>query len=102
MTLVPLPSEGADEFVVYPSDGSPGEFAVDVPLWTAEEGRTDLTLSLTVVDDGDSAEVSIYDVHVLQPARSTGALAIGAGAVIAVADAARGPVPRRRRRGQFS
>lgn len=44
-------------------DGPPG--AVDVPLWTAEEGRSDLTLSLTVHDRDGSVEIAVDDLRVL-------------------------------------
>ena len=64
-TLVSLPSEGVDAAEVFPLDGNPGKFAVDLPLWTAEEGESDLTLSLTVVDDDDGPAVTIDDLHVL-------------------------------------
>lgn len=64
-TLVPIPKDGTDEADVYPLDGAPGRFAVDVPLWTQEEGRSDLTLSLIVVETHDAVEVSINDLHVL-------------------------------------
>lgn len=64
-TLVSLPVDGVDAADVYPSDNDPSEFAVDLPLWTAEEGRSDLTLSLTVVDRDDGPVVSIDDLHVL-------------------------------------
>lgn len=64
-TLVPLPSDGLDTADVYPSDRAPREFAVDLPLWTVEEGRSDLTLSLTVVESDDGAAVAIDDLHVL-------------------------------------
>src|SRR5688572_25062299 len=47
-TLVPLPDQAFDLADVYPIDRSPGEWAIDLPLWTKEEGRSDLTLSLTV------------------------------------------------------
>lgn len=41
-------------------------WAVDVPLWTTEEGRSDLTLQLTVrrAPDGGYA-IEIDDLHVL-------------------------------------
>ncbi len=62
--LVPLPDDRM-EMHEYQSDADPLEFAVDVTLWTAEEGRSDLTLSLTVVENGDNPMLSIDDVHVL-------------------------------------
>jgi hypothetical protein len=64
-TLVPLPNEAIAAMEILPSNLAPRTFAVDVPLWTAEEGRSDLTLSLTVVENDDGAELTIDDLHVL-------------------------------------
>lgn len=44
----------------------PGVWAVDVDLFTAEEGRSDLTLSLRVLESpGPHYEVQLDDLHVL-------------------------------------
>lgn len=64
-TLVPLPSNAVAEWDLYPLDGKAGVFGVDVPLWTAEEGRSDLTLSLTVHDQEGSVLIEVDDLHVL-------------------------------------
>jgi hypothetical protein len=48
-TLIPLPDEAFRLAEVYPIKGQTATWAVDVPLWTAEEGRSDLTLSVTVL-----------------------------------------------------
>ncbi len=64
-TLVPLPSNAIAEWDLYPLDGKPDVFGVDVPLWTAEEGRSDLTLSLTVHDRQGSVLIEVDDLHVL-------------------------------------
>lgn len=62
--LVPLPAEAWGLVELYPtSDG--GRVALDVPLWTAEEGRSDLTLSLSAVRSGTRFQISIDDLHVL-------------------------------------
>jgi len=37
---------------------------VDAPLWSKEEGLSDLTLTLTVIKKGDRLEVEIDDLHV--------------------------------------
>jgi hypothetical protein len=63
--LVSLPSDAMDAADVYELDDCPGEFAVDLPLWTAEEGRSDLTLQLTVIDGDSGPAVAIDDLHVL-------------------------------------
>jgi hypothetical protein len=64
-TLVVMPRNGLESVDAYPSDEDPEVIAVDVPLWTREEGRSDLTLSLTIVERAGSAIVSIDDLHVL-------------------------------------
>lgn len=47
-------------------DCSPDVWSVDVPLFTAEEGRSDLTLSLTIHQLGDGLyRAEIDDLHVL-------------------------------------
>jgi hypothetical protein len=58
-----LPEEAWDVVDVYPR--GKGFQSVDVPLWTEEEGRSDLTLSLSVERSDDSVQVSIEDLHVL-------------------------------------
>ena len=60
--IVPLP--GAAPLDVVPHrDG--GGWSVDVPLWTAEEGRSDLTLQLTVVKEVSAPRIEVDDIHVL-------------------------------------
>jgi len=39
--------------------------AIDVPLWTKEEGRSDLTLSLTLTRVGGAIQIAVEDLHVL-------------------------------------
>lgn len=63
-TLVPLPTEAWELVELYPAAAGDG-VALDVPLWTAEEGRSDLTLSLSAVRDGAEFRLSIDDLHVL-------------------------------------
>ena len=64
-TLVGIPSNGLEEADVFPSNVDPRQIAVDVPLWTREEGRSDLTLSVTIVETDGTASVSMDDLHVL-------------------------------------
>ena len=64
-TLVSVPDKMLEDAEVYRSDHDQRQFAVDVPLWTREEGRSDLTLSLTVFDSNGEVSVSIDDLHVL-------------------------------------
>jgi hypothetical protein len=40
-------------------------YSVVVPLWTAEEGMSDLSVSLTVTIESDLARVRLDDLHVL-------------------------------------
>jgi hypothetical protein len=62
--LVPLPDEAWELVDLYagPAEGS---FALDVPLWTIEEGRSDLTLTLSAERSGARFRVTIDDRHVL-------------------------------------
>ena len=41
------------------------QFSVRMPLWTEEEGRSDLTLELTIRIPDKSIEVELDDIHVL-------------------------------------
>jgi hypothetical protein len=63
--VITLPDEAFDFVNVYPIKGQKSTWAVDVPLWTAEEGRSDLTLSLTVSESQDGVRLEIDDLHVL-------------------------------------
>ena len=40
-------------------------WSIQAPLWTREEGRSDLTLELTITVDGDHRSVELEDLHVL-------------------------------------
>lgn len=40
-------------------------WSVQAPLWSKEEGRSDLTLEVTVTQDGDRWDVHLEDLHVL-------------------------------------
>ena len=64
-TLVPLPPEAFDLADSWAVQGSRGTWAVDIPLWTIEEGRSDLTLSLTVCEEEGSIRIEIDDLHVM-------------------------------------
>lgn len=65
MTLTELPDEAIELIESYPVHGQPGLFLVDVPLWTAQEGRSDLTLSVTIHQNETCATVEINDLGVL-------------------------------------
>jgi hypothetical protein len=66
-TLVPLPDQAYSLLDVVPvSDSQPQRWSVVVPLWSEEEGRSDLSLTITVEDvDGQDYVVEIDDLHVL-------------------------------------
>ena len=64
-TIVSLPDLGWDLVDEYPIDGQPDEVTLDIPLWTTEEGRSDLTLSVSCRRRGQTVSVVIDDLHVL-------------------------------------
>jgi hypothetical protein len=64
-TLVPLPDEASPLIDVYPNDRDSTKSSLDVPLWTVEEGRSDLTLSLVATKEADKYRLEISDLHVL-------------------------------------
>ena len=43
----------------------PKRWSVQIPLWTVEEGRSDLTLAVTLIENGERLGVEIDDLHVL-------------------------------------
>lgn len=65
-TLVCPPQDMFDSLIeVYPRDGDPTTCAVEVDMWTLEEGHSDLTLSATLVETEGACEISIDGLHVL-------------------------------------
>ncbi len=40
-------------------------WSVRAPIWTLEEGRSDLTIELTVILHGDRTSIELDDLHVL-------------------------------------
>lgn len=67
VTLLSLPDEGIELIRVYElTEAQDPGWSVDIPLWSEQEGRSDLTLSLTLVDRGqDELTIEIDDLHVL-------------------------------------
>ena len=65
--LVPLPLTAFQAIDVVPVSGSnPQRWSVVVPLWSKEEGRSDLSLELTLEDaDTPTYSVEVDDLHVL-------------------------------------
>lgn len=64
-TLIPLPDEALALIDCFPRDGDASTMFFDVPLWTVEEGRSDLTLQLVATDDRGRHRLEITDLHVL-------------------------------------
>jgi len=65
-TLCPLPEESWSNLdVVEVTGATPPRFAVRVDVWTVEEGRSDLSLELTLIDEGEALSVEIDDLHIL-------------------------------------
>lgn len=66
-TLVPLPEKGWREVDVIPVQNSdPPEFHVEAPLWTAEEGLSDLVLELTMTALPQAVyDIQVADLHVM-------------------------------------
>lgn len=44
---------------------SPQRWSVVMPLWTIEEGRSDLSLECTAIQNGESVVLELDDIHVL-------------------------------------
>jgi hypothetical protein len=64
--LVPPPSDVYLNLdAVHVRDSSASTWSVRVPLWTQEEGRSDLTLELTVTFTATGPSVTLDDLHVL-------------------------------------
>ncbi len=63
--IVPPPDAYRDLDVVAVRDSSHPTWSVSAPLWSREEGRSDLTLELTISRDGNRWDVEIDDLHVL-------------------------------------
>ncbi|MFE8598548.1 DUF7668 domain-containing protein [Archangium violaceum] len=64
-TLVPFPTDGEMIVDIHEQTSHPEAVALDVSLWTKEEGRSDLTLSLTAIKQGETYTVEVDDLHVL-------------------------------------
>lgn len=64
---VRMPDESELKFDVVEVEGlSPRQFSVDAPVFTVEEGSSDLTARMTVIDEkGEDYQVVFYDVWVM-------------------------------------
>jgi hypothetical protein len=64
-TLV-MPPRSEPRSVIEVSESAPRRWSVYLDLWTVEEGRSDLTLEMTLIDsDDDHYGVEIDNLHVL-------------------------------------
>lgn len=64
-TFVELPEEGLQYVWVYEQAGRENVWRVDVDLWTVEEGRSDLTLSMLMEKTEGGVRVGVENLHVL-------------------------------------
>lgn len=51
--------------VVVIRGASTPSWSVTMPLWTKEEGRSDLSLELTIIEEVEGFKVEVDDIHVL-------------------------------------
>jgi hypothetical protein len=51
--------------VVEVRNAQPPRWSVTMPLWTREEGRSDLSIGVTLVSDAESFRIELDDIHVL-------------------------------------
>lgn len=63
-TLTALPPEGWDLADALQLEASPGTWSVVIPLWTSQEGRSDLSLEATINDIDDGPVITIDNIHV--------------------------------------
>jgi len=64
-TLTGLPDEAYDLADAGTVDARPGEWWIVVPMWTVEEGRSDLSLELAARPTPDGHRFEVTDLHVL-------------------------------------
>jgi hypothetical protein len=66
-TILPLPIPGYEKIDVFEVISSnPRKWSVNVPVYTREEGESDLTLELTLIDTSNEIYgIEVDDIHVL-------------------------------------
>lgn len=63
--LIPVPEQGLDLMDVVRVHGAlPPKWTARIPLWTEEEGRSDLSVELTLIKDGQDFKIELDDIHV--------------------------------------
>lgn len=64
--LVSPPDDGFGLMdVVEVRDAQPRQWSVTMPLWTYEEGRSDLSIGVTLIADEKDIRIELDDIHVL-------------------------------------
>lgn len=65
-TLV-LPPDDAFRLmdVVEVQNAQPPQWSITMPLWTHEEGRSDLSIGVTLIADVEDFRIELDDIHVL-------------------------------------
>jgi len=64
-TLLPLPEDAFELGDAGQVAGRLGDWWIVVPMWTAEEGRSDLSLELSAVSTANGHRFEVTDLHVL-------------------------------------
>ena len=65
-TLAVPPDDAFDLMdVVEVRDAQPRQWSVTMPLWTREEGRSDLSIVVTLIADAGHFRIELDDIHVL-------------------------------------
>jgi hypothetical protein len=65
--IIPLPNEGYEKLdIIEVTDSNPKEWSVNVPIYTSEEGMSDLTLELSLIDSpSEFYKIEVDNLHVL-------------------------------------
>jgi hypothetical protein len=61
----PPPEALRDLDAVAVRDAKQPTWSISVPLWSKEEGRSDLTLEVTIIQNVDRWNIELDDLHVL-------------------------------------
>lgn len=65
-TLVVPPSDAFKLMDVVEVHGRhPSQWSITMPLWTKEEGRSDLSIELTITQGTEKFHIELDDIHVL-------------------------------------
>jgi hypothetical protein len=46
-------------------NAQPKKWSIAMPLWTHEEGRSDLTMEMTIIEKANGFAIELDDLHVL-------------------------------------